>query len=170
MHLGGIDRDRATPAMHLGGIDRDRETPAMHLGDIKPDRATPAMHLGDINGIGDARSRGRLAGSSDKCMPSRARYRAAMTWSSTSRQDRQPEIQRGWELIGQMVKRRRTILRWSQRDLAAACGLAQSAISRLETGRLSGVRFSRFARLVAALGGLDPHAPHPAPPRRVYWD
>jgi len=69
-----------------------------------------------------------------------------------------------------MVKRRRAILRWSQRDLAAACGLAQSAISRLETGQLSGVRFGRFARLVSAMGGLDPDAPHLTRRQRVYWD
>jgi DNA-binding Xre family transcriptional regulator len=93
-----------------------------------------------------------------------------MSWTAASRQDRQPGVQLGWELIGSMVKRRRTILAWSQRDLAAACGLAQSAISRLETGRLSGVRFARFARLVAAMGGLDPDAPHPARPRRISWD
>ena len=84
-----------------------------------------------------------------------------MAWNQAERSERDPELQRGWEIIGAMVKRRRSILGWSQRDLSLASGLAQSAISRLETGRLSGVRFGRFAKLVAAMGGLDPSAPHP---------
>ena len=87
-----------------------------------------------------------------------------MAWDPAARLERDVELQRGWEIVGAMVKRRRTVIGWSQRDLSRACGLAQSAISRLETGKLSGVRFGRFARLVAAMGGLDPTAPHP--PRR----
>ena len=71
-----------------------------------------------------------------------------------------------------MVRRRRTLIGWSQRDLARECGLAQSAISRLESGKLSGVRFGRFAKLVVAMNGLDPGAPHP--PRPIWahggWD
>jgi transcriptional regulator with XRE-family HTH domain len=63
-----------------------------------------------------------------------------------------------------MVKRRRTRIAWSQRDLSRASGLARSAISRLETGKLSGVRFGRFAKLVAAMNGLDADAPHPPKP------
>ena len=89
-----------------------------------------------------------------------------MEWTATERSDRDAELQRGWEIIGRMVKRRRSRIGWSQRDLSRACGLAQSAISRLETGKLSGVRFGRFARLVAAMGGLDPDAP---PPPRPIW-
>ncbi len=92
-----------------------------------------------------------------------------MTWSQISRSERDPELQRGWEIIGAMVKRRRRIIGWSQRDLAGASGLAQSAISRLETGQLSGVRFGRFAKVVASMGGLDPAAPHP-PKRRSMFD
>jgi transcriptional regulator with XRE-family HTH domain len=60
-----------------------------------------------------------------------------------------------------MVKRRRLTIAWSQRDLERASGIDQSAISRLENGRLSGLRFSRFARLVTAMNGLDPDAPRP---------
>jgi DNA-binding Xre family transcriptional regulator len=92
-----------------------------------------------------------------------------MAWTPAWRSDRYPEVQRGWEIIGRMVKRRRTMLGWSQRDLARACGLSQSVISRLENGCLPGIRFSRFARLVDALRGLDPDAPHP-PKGRVSWD
>ena len=60
-----------------------------------------------------------------------------------------------------MVKRRRLTIAWSQRDLERASGIDQSAISRLENGRLSGLRFARFARLVTAMNGLDLDAPHP---------
>jgi transcriptional regulator with XRE-family HTH domain len=95
-----------------------------------------------------------------------------MAWNPESRSDRDPEVQRGWEIVGRMVKRRRTRIAWSQRDLSRACGLAQSAISRLETGKLSGVRFGRFAKLVAAMNGLDPDAPHPPRPKWAFggWD
>ncbi len=95
-----------------------------------------------------------------------------MTWSADSRGEREPDIQRGWEMVGHMVKRRRLIIRWSQRDLSRASGLAQSAICRLENGKLSGVRFGRFAKLVAAMGGLDPDAPRPPLPIWVTggWD
>ena len=95
-----------------------------------------------------------------------------MAWESIDRSNRDPELQRGWELIGGMVKRRRSKIAWSQRDLSRACGLAQSAISRLETGKLGGIRFGRFAVLVAAMGGLDADAPHPARPIWVTggWD
>jgi transcriptional regulator with XRE-family HTH domain len=88
-----------------------------------------------------------------------------MAWDPAERLERDAELQRGWEIIGAMVKRRRTILGWSQRDLSRASGLAQSAISRLETGKLSGVRFGRFAKLVAAMGGLD--STSALPPRRL---
>jgi DNA-binding Xre family transcriptional regulator len=95
-----------------------------------------------------------------------------MAWDPVDRLERDADLQRGWEMIGAMVKRRRTRIAWSQRDLASACGLAQSAISRLETGKLSGVRFGRFAKLVAAMNGLDPDAPRPPMPRWTYghWD
>jgi DNA-binding Xre family transcriptional regulator len=99
-------------------------------------------------------------------------YRAPVAWDQNSRLDRDPEIQRGWEILGRMVKRRRTRIAWSRRDLPRACGLARSAISRLETGKLSGVRFGRFAKLVAAMNGLDPDAPDPPRPRWAFggWD
>jgi DNA-binding Xre family transcriptional regulator len=93
-----------------------------------------------------------------------------MAWTAEDRERRFPEVQRGWELIGASVKRRRLAIGWSQRDLQRASGLHQSAISRLENGRLSGIRFSTFARLVAAMNGLDPAAPRP--PQRAWhrWD
>ena len=92
-----------------------------------------------------------------------------MAWSASDRERLEPEVQRGWEIIGAMVKRRRLTIAWSQRDLERASGIDQSAISRLENGRLSGLRFSRFARLVTAMNGLDPDAPHPPHPALRQW-
>ena len=93
-----------------------------------------------------------------------------MAWTTDLRRERDPRAQFGWEIIGRMVRRRRHTLRWSQRDLERASGVSQSMISRLENGVLSGMRFSRFARLVAALNGLDLDAPHPPLPKaRSGW-
>ena len=91
-----------------------------------------------------------------------------MAWTAEARERRFPEVQRGWELLGAAVKRRRIAINWSQRDLQRASGLHQSAISRLERGILSGSRFATFARLVAAMNGLDTERPHP-PLRPPHW-
>jgi DNA-binding Xre family transcriptional regulator len=93
-----------------------------------------------------------------------------MTWTAEARERRHPDVQRGWELLGSAVKMRRMTIRWSQRDLERACGVDQTVISRLENGVLPGIRFSRFARLVAAMNGLDVDRPHPPPPRPFWWD
>jgi transcriptional regulator with XRE-family HTH domain len=92
-----------------------------------------------------------------------------MTWTELDRRDRRPEVQYGWEIIGEMVRRRRLQLGWSQRDLGDAAGIAQSAISRLENGKLRGMRMNRFATIVAAMGGLDRDQPAPPPRRRRAW-
>ena len=47
----------------------------------------------------------------------------AMAWTAEARERRFPEVQRGWELLGLAVKRRRIALGWSQRDLQRASGL-----------------------------------------------
>jgi transcriptional regulator with XRE-family HTH domain len=60
-----------------------------------------------------------------------------------------------------MVKRRRELLGWSQRELAHRSGTSQSVISRFETGKLRGLKFQRFAAMVAVMGGLDVAAPRP---------
>ena len=91
-----------------------------------------------------------------------------MAWSYVDRERWRPEVQRGWAMIGAMVKRRRHAIRWSQRDLERACYVDQTIISRLETGKLAGMKFSRFAALVAAMGGLDVDAPHPPPPGPIF--
>jgi transcriptional regulator with XRE-family HTH domain len=50
----------------------------------------------------------------------------------------------------------------SQRELQRLSGLDQGAISRLENGKLNGLRWQRFARIVDALDGLE----YAAPPRQ----
>jgi hypothetical protein len=93
-----------------------------------------------------------------------------MAWTAEDRERRFPEVQRGWELLGAMVKRRRIAIGWSQRDMQRATGFHQSAVSRLERGVLSGIRFSTFARVIAAMNGLDPDAPRPAQRPPSWWD
>jgi predicted transcriptional regulator len=93
-----------------------------------------------------------------------------MAWTAEDRQRRFPEVQRGCDLLGAAVKRRRYAIHWSQRDLQRASGVHQSVISRLENGILPGIRFSRFARLVAAMNGLEVDRPHPPLPIRAWWD
>lgn len=66
-----------------------------------------------------------------------------------------PQQQRGFDLIGAMVRRRRVALGWTQRYLEARSGIDQAVISRLENGKQSGLRWSRFAELIEALDGLD---------------
>jgi transcriptional regulator with XRE-family HTH domain len=69
---------------------------------------------------------------------------------------RDPQEQHGFDLIGAEVRRRRYALGWSQRVLEAQSGIDQTVISRIENGKQYGIRWSRFARLVDALGGLGP--------------
>jgi transcriptional regulator with XRE-family HTH domain len=69
---------------------------------------------------------------------------------------------RGYARIGRLVRRRRERIGLSQRQLQLLSGVDQSVISRLETGQLRGLRFSRLARLVDALGGIGDADPLPA--------
>jgi transcriptional regulator with XRE-family HTH domain len=84
-----------------------------------------------------------------------------MPWRIGGSRERHPLLQMGWELVGAMVKRRRELLGWSQRELAHRSGTSQSVISRFETGKLRGLKFQRFAAMVAVMGGLDVAAPRP---------
>jgi transcriptional regulator with XRE-family HTH domain len=84
-----------------------------------------------------------------------------MPWRIDGTRQRDPLLQMGWELVGAMVKRRRELLGWSQRELAHRSGTSQSVISRFETGNLRGLKFQRFAAMVAVMGGLDVAAPRP---------
>ena len=79
-----------------------------------------------------------------------------MTWFERRRD---PQEQHGFDLIGAEVRRRRYALGWSQRVLEARSGIDQTVISRIENGKQYGIRWSRFARLVDALGGLGPLPP-----------
>lgn len=88
-----------------------------------------------------------------------------MAWSDDSLDIRDPLIQLGWDILGAMVKRRRVQLRWSQRELARRVSMSQGIVSRLENGKLRGMKMRRFAAIVAVMGGLDVAAP--APPFRA---
>jgi transcriptional regulator with XRE-family HTH domain len=70
-----------------------------------------------------------------------------------------PRVRRGLELIGDTIKRRRERLALSQRQLQGLSGVQQSGICRLENGKLTGLRWQRFARIVDALDGLEFAAP-----------
>lgn len=97
------------------------------------------------------------------------RYGPVMSWSDDSLAARDPLIQLGWDIVGAMIKRRRQRLGWSQRELARRCSLTQGVISRLENGKLRGLKMSRLAAMVAVMGGLDEVAPDP-PFRAVHPD
>ena len=84
-----------------------------------------------------------------------------MTWDQ---RPRDPQQQHGFDLIGATIKRRRVWLSWTQRQLEAQSGIDQTVLSRIENGKQYGLRWSRFADLVDALGGLDgPPAKEPLP-------
>jgi hypothetical protein len=89
-------------------------------------------------------------------------------WGEPDERD-DPEVRAGWMVVGELVRARRKALGWSQRDVWRATGITQPAISRLENGRLRGLRWARFGRLVSALGGLDPDLPRPPRPRTGWW-
>jgi len=78
-----------------------------------------------------------------------------MPWNETNQWVPLDAVVRGWAMIGSAVNRRRVALAISQRDLSRRTGISQSVISRLEGGKLRGMRWSRFALLVDALDGLD---------------
>lgn len=77
-----------------------------------------------------------------------------MTWPSFDVTHADARTAHGFALIGRTVRHRRQRLGLTQRQLELLSGIDQSVISRLENGRLGGLRWSRFARLVEAMGGL----------------
>jgi hypothetical protein len=95
------------------------------------------------------------------------RHRSSMTWDSFAVREMDPVTRSGFELIGRLVRRRRQQLAISQRQLEHLCGVDQTVISRLENGKLGGLRWSRFADLVGALGDLGEADPPPAWTRRL---
>ncbi len=78
-----------------------------------------------------------------------------MPWNDPNYWMRDPEAKRGLQMIGAAVRRQRMRAGLTQRDLGQMTGIDQSTISRLETGQRCGLKWSRFAVLVATLGGLD---------------
>jgi transcriptional regulator with XRE-family HTH domain len=92
-----------------------------------------------------------------------------MAWDDIPRK---PEEQRGFELVGATIRRKRLALGWTQRTLEAYSGIDQTVISRLENGKQYGLRWVRFARLVDALDGLElvpPPTDRPRRPPRPWW-
>lgn len=81
-----------------------------------------------------------------------------------SRDQRHGIEQRGYELIGAMIKRRRLAASLTQRQLEDQTGIDQTVISRLENGKQYGLRWSRFAVLIGVLDGLDDHRSRPPTP------
>ncbi len=74
----------------------------------------------------------------------------------------------GRKSIGADVRAGRLALGLSQRQLAWRVGVTQSTISRLETGRLRGIRWPTFSRVVGVLrsGRGFRIRGEPAPPTR----
>src|SRR4051812_33224405 len=85
-----------------------------------------------------------------------------MTWFGEGHRD--PQRQRGFDLFGQTLRRRRRWLGWTQRQLEAYSGIDQTVISRLENGKQYGLRWARLADLIDALGGLEAGPGSPDPP------
>jgi predicted transcriptional regulator len=79
-----------------------------------------------------------------------------MAWESFAVREMDPLTMLGFELVGDLVRRRRQRFAISQRQLEHLSGVDQTVISRLENGKLRGLRWSRFADLVGALGESDP--------------
>ena len=80
-----------------------------------------------------------------------------MTWFG---RPRDPQEQRGFELIGAATHAPPAGARLDASGLLEAqSGIDQTVISRLENGKQYGIRWSRFALLVDALGGIGPHRP-----------
>jgi len=62
---------------------------------------------------------------------------------------------RGLQIIGRALFEARRRAGLTQRRLADVCGVHQSTISRLERGRLNGIRLKKLALIVAALDSLS---------------
>ena len=70
-------------------------------------------------------------------------------WATADDDD--SEFALGMVIIGDGIRTGRLLSRMTQRDLAWRVRLSQSAISRLETGTIQGLRLRTLARIVAEL-------------------
>ncbi|HEX5824979.1 MAG TPA: helix-turn-helix domain-containing protein [Candidatus Limnocylindrales bacterium] len=68
---------------------------------------------------------------------------------------RTPAVDFGLACLGQALFDARRRAGYSQSQLARVSGVHQSTISRIERGRLDGMRLRRLAVLIAALGGIS---------------
>jgi transcriptional regulator with XRE-family HTH domain len=84
-----------------------------------------------------------------------------MSWDSFDVGRADPGAVDGFKLLGRSFARRRRRLGMTQQTLELASGVDQTVISRLETGRLRGIRWSRLAKIVAVLGGIGESDPPP---------
>jgi len=69
----------------------------------------------------------------------------------TPRDDREPLVKRGKVALGQAVRYGRRSLGVSQDTFGIHAGVSQPVISRLETGRLNGIRWQTLARVIGLL-------------------
>ena len=92
-----------------------------------------------------------------------ARRCQAKRWAHST-DPRHDVEQRGYDLIGLVLKRRRLTAGLTQRELERLTYIDQTVISRLENGKQYGLRWSRFAILVSALDGLDDMSARPPTP------
>ena len=60
-------------------------------------------------------------------------------------------VDAGRRAIGAAIRRGRLTYGLSQRQLAWRVGVNQSTVSRIETGKLAGVRWPTFARMIGTL-------------------
>jgi transcriptional regulator with XRE-family HTH domain len=90
---------------------------------------------------------------------------AMRTWDWD--EDVNASVLAGAAIIGCWVRAARLSQNLTQRQLAWRCGLAQSTISRLETGRLPGMRLRTLAGIVGVLSARpEPSYGEPAPATR----
>jgi hypothetical protein len=71
--------------------------------------------------------------------------------SRIAHDDADPLVAVGKGAIGAAVKAGRLRMGWPQRWLAFQAGVSQPVISRLETGRLTGIRWQTLARIVGVI-------------------
>jgi DNA-binding Xre family transcriptional regulator len=67
---------------------------------------------------------------------------------------RKPEVDDGLELLGEALRDARIRQRMTQAHLERMSGIDQTTISRLERGKLDGMRLRRLALLIASLDGI----------------